>query len=91
MGYLRIDDPDPWRSRGQVSVLEQDTFTCVHCGHIVKLVLKPRINRPLTCNEVDAKNVSWCSRCNDYICDPCRATPCDPMQAKLDRWEKGQK
>lgn len=88
-GYLRVTDPDPWRSRGQVSVLEADTFTCAHCSRIVELVIKKDVRPERACFEVDVKEVTACRRCGLFLCDPCRNGTCDPVEEKLGRWEKG--
>lgn len=87
MGYLRIDDPDPWRSRGQVSVIEADTLTCGHCNAVVKLVLGD-VRPERAAFEVNAKSVSACRRCGRFVCNPCRRFGCDPIEAKLERLER---
>jgi hypothetical protein len=88
MGYLRIDDPDPWRSRGDVSVIEADTLSCGHCSRVVRLVIKKDVRPERSAFEVDARAVSGCRRCGQFVCDPCRAFGCDPIEEKLARHEK---
>jgi hypothetical protein len=87
MGYLIQTDPDPQRSKGQVSVVENDTFTCIHCSRIVKLVYgDPKPGREAF--EVNVKDVTWCTKCMAPICNPCRRFSCDPIEKKLGRYEK---
>jgi hypothetical protein len=88
LGYLTISDPDPWRSRGQVSLIEHDTFTCAHCSVLVKLVLNKDVQPHRARFEVNAKQVAACRRCSQFICDPCRNFSCDPIEEKLGRYEK---
>ena len=88
MGYLIAEDPDPWRSRGQVSVMEHDTLTCGHCGRVVKLVINKDVRPERAAFELDAKSVSGCRRCGQFVCDPCRRFGCDPIEAKLERLER---
>jgi len=87
MGYLIKTDPDPWRSKGQVSVVENDTITCSHCNRLVKLVLGD-VAPGREAFEQNAKDVAWCRNCNGFICNPCRKFSCDPVEEKLGRWEK---
>lgn len=87
MGYLIKTDPDPWRSRGQVSLLEHDTYTCGHCGRVVKLVYgDPAPARAAF--EVNVREVSGCRKCGKFVCNPCRNFGCDPIEEKLKRAEK---
>ena len=87
MGYLIVTDPDPQRSKGQKSVLENDTFCCKHCGRIVKLIYgDPRPSR--VAFEQNVKHVNFCRKCHAPVCAPCTALPCDPVEKKLERLEK---
>lgn len=87
MGYLLFNDPDPWRSKGQVSVVENDTFTCCHCGRIVRLVHgDPKPGREL--HQQNVKNVYACRKCNAPVCTLCSIKPCDPLEEKMKRLER---
>ena len=95
MGYAVFKDPDPWRSKGQVSVVENDTATCCHCNRIIKLVHSdPKLGRLLW--EQNVKKVLVCRKCigssgakNAIVCALCSTRPCNPMERQLDKMERG--
>ena len=97
MGYAVFKDPDPWRSKGQLSVVENDTATCCHCGRIVKLVHDdPKPWRLLW--EQNVKKVLVCRKCigpggarSAIVCAECSAKPCDPMERKLQKIENASR
>lgn len=61
------------------NVLEGDTMMCGHCGRHSQL---KAFVRPEDIG-------GWCQKCMSPICARCAAEKtCDPMEAKLDRWEK---
>lgn len=77
-GILTIFDPDPQRSKGQVSTRECDTFTCSHCGKVVLV--------PVRCDPADAGGL--CHTCAGLICGECVGRGvCDPLEEKLRRAE----
>lgn len=80
-GYLRIEDPDPTKSKGQRAVSEYVTQTCRHCGALVKVDLR-----------APEPNMERCYGCNANICLKCSAERlqtmrCDVIERKLERWE----
>lgn len=93
-GYAIITSPVPSalqfdgtrRENMRAGVFESDTFSCNHCGRITHV-------QPMT----DAADVgALCKKCMKVVCRHCvnlgRSTgviSCDPLFAKLERWEKG--
>lgn len=76
-GNLHQFDPDPQRSKGQRGVREFDTITCAHCGAVT--IIKRSV----------AEDTGWCFKCTKLICLNCvKLGACDPIEAKLGRWEK---
>jgi hypothetical protein len=69
-GYSVITEP------GKADV-EQDTFTCGHCNHVV--FVKPR------CDPADMGG--RCTCCDRLICPKCVGHACDVIEKKLDRME----
>lgn len=94
MGYAIATDPDPWRSRGQLSVVENDTATCCHCSRIIKLVFgDPKPGRVLW--EQNVKKVLVCRRCigpggarSAIVCAECSTKECNPIERQLDKMER---
>jgi hypothetical protein len=89
VGYGIIFDPDPQRSKGQVSIFEFDTKTCAHCGRIIRLVHGDP--SPLNIFEQNVKRVVFCTKCDAPVCTICKGLRCDPVEKKLDRWEKQER
>ncbi len=74
-GYLVIDDPDPWRSKGEQARREYDTVTCKHCNGIVKI--SPQVDTVV------------CKKCMSFICSGCHAKGgCLPFEEKLRAFER---
>jgi hypothetical protein len=90
-GYALVISPVPSalqfdgrREQMRAGVFETDTFSCGHCGRITHV-------QPM----VDAADVgALCKKCMKVVCRKCvnegRRTglSCDPVEAKLARWEK---
>jgi hypothetical protein len=58
---------------------EQDTMMCVHCNRHISL---KAFERPEDLG-------GFCNKCMGLICPDCaKLKACDPLEAKLDRWEK---
>ncbi len=78
--YFHQVDPDPWRSQGQVRVIEKDTTTCQHCGKVVFLPANGKLD-----------NVGdMCRTCWEFICAECvgkNGYRCDRLEEKLAREE----
>lgn len=73
-GNLIIEDPDPWRSRGEVGRREFDTFTCKHCNTVVKVT--------------PATDMCLCKKCMGFVCKGCYSNfVCTPFEKKLEEWE----
>jgi hypothetical protein len=78
-GHFHQFDPDPHRGAGQQAVTEHDTSTCAHCGHIT--IIRRSVEQ----------DTGWCFKCTRLICLRCVALGgCDPIEAKLGRWEEGK-
>lgn len=87
-GYMEKTDPDPQRSKGQVSIYKNDCVACCHCGRIIKLIKgDPKPFRIIW--EQNVKKMSVCRNCMQPVCTPCTSLPCDPIEKKLERAEKG--
>ena len=71
-GYRTETGPD---IAGGIS--EADTYTCQHCNHVHRVAAGAKGQMQLT----------WCKKCMGLVCPACAALPCDPMAAKLERWE----
>lgn len=77
-GYLVTNDPDPTKSKGQKATVENDTFTCAHCGCLVTV-------KPL-CDPADMGG--RCTICSGLVCKRCHGIGrCDPFEEKLKRQE----
>lgn len=75
----------PGRSKGFVLVtdpfgsVENETFTCCHCGNIVVV---PHKASPDDCG-------GFCLRCSKMSCKTCAATGrCTPFEEKIEKQEK---
>lgn len=70
-GALLIADPSG-------TVFEQDTLTCKHCQHVIRVPVG-RVS------EV----TGWCARCGDYVCLRCadlgRCRPFEQWLATVER------
>ncbi len=69
----------------RAGVFETDTYTCGHCGRVTTVA--PRID--------PADVGALCKKCMKVVCRHCvnegRSTgviSCDPVVAKLERWER---
>lgn len=75
-GCVIITDPDP--PRGQPTVTEHDTFTCVHCQRVT--LVPPRAS--------PSDLGGWCFRCAQPVCAVCATHGrCDPWEAQMARME----
>jgi len=70
-------------TNGPEGTIEEDAPACAHCGHIMSV--KP------FCDPAAFPN-GRCKICNGLICDnPTCHERCDPMEKKLERWERDAK
>lgn len=73
-GYMQYTDPDPGRSK------EGDTFTCQHCNRVTYV--------PPFADPADIGGL--CKSCMGLICPRCASIDrCDPLEAKIERMERG--
>lgn len=71
-GYAILEDPD-------LGAEEWDTRTCAHCNKVEHV--------PHGCDPVELGGLCYC--CMGLICSECvKADKCDPLEAKLERWER---
>lgn len=95
-GYLIIEDPDPWRSRGEVARQEYDTTTCGHCNGMVKEILPDMRRLPADLHMFRKylksrpdQDVHVCKRCMNFVCQGCYdKVVCVPFEKKLEEWEE---
>lgn len=74
-GNLLIEDPDPFRGRGEVARREFDTITCGHCNGLVKVL--------------PHKDLHMCKKCTQFVCPGCFGRfVCVPFEKKLEIWEE---
>jgi hypothetical protein len=65
---------------GPDGIVEQSTFTCVHCN-------APRRVKPY-CDPADLGGL--CRVCMGVICERCVGSGCDPLEEKIKRVEHDQ-
>ncbi len=97
MGYATLFDPDPQRSKGQVSLIENDTTICAHCGRLQKLIYGDPLPWRVGFDQ-NVKSVNVCKKCvvpgkafSGVVCAFCTQFACDPVEKKLERLERQAK
>lgn len=75
-GYWICTDPDP--ASWQAKVIERDTTTCAHCGHLTRV-------KPGSDGTEDSPK---CSKCDEHICKQCKKNGnCWPLDMALEIME----
>jgi len=85
-GYSIITSPEAARVRYDkfqcdeigAGITERDTFSCMHCNHVVHV--KPKA--PMD------EFGSMCRNCMKMVCPKCAGGPCVPFMKKLEMAEK---
>lgn len=73
IGYFRECDTD------ERIIREQDSYTCQHCNFVGRK----------TPGSQGTLKLHWCKSCMGLICPICRTQPCDPIERKMERCERG--